>query len=99
MIGRFLEHHRIFYFHASGAERVYLSSADWMDRNLFRRVEVAFPIHDRKLKRRVIAEGLSVFLGDNQSAWLMQSDGHYKRRRAGKTPRSAQLGLLEKFGG
>ncbi|MDC6134341.1 RNA degradosome polyphosphate kinase, partial [Burkholderia gladioli] len=99
IIGRFLEHHRIYYFHAGGAEQVYLSSADWMDRNLFRRVEVAFPIHDRKLKRRVIAEGLSVFLGDNQSAWVMQSDGHYKRRRSGKTRRSAQLGLLEKFGG
>ncbi len=97
IIGRFLEHHRIYYFHANGAENVYLSSADWMDRNLFRRVEVAFPIHERKLKRRVIAEGLSACLGDNQSAWLMQSDGHYKRRRATRTKRSAQLGLLAKF--
>lgn len=97
IVGRFLEHHRIFYFHAGGAEDVYLSSADWMDRNLFRRVEVAFPIRERKLKRRVIAEGLSVFLGDNQSAWLMHSDGHYRRRRSGKTVRNAQLGLLAKF--
>ncbi|HDR9485944.1 TPA: polyphosphate kinase 1 [Burkholderia aenigmatica] len=97
IVGRFLEHHRIYYFHANGAEDVYLSSADWMDRNLFRRVEVAFPIRDRKLKRRVIAEGLSVCLGDNQSAWLMHSDGHYRRRRAGKTIRNAQLGLLGKF--
>ncbi|RQR52231.1 polyphosphate kinase 1 [Burkholderia sp. Bp9126] len=97
IVGRFLEHHRIYYFHANGAEDVYLSSADWMDRNLFRRVEVAFPIRERKLKRRVIQEGLSVFLGDNQSAWLMQSDGHYRRRRAGKTTRNAQLGLLAKF--
>ncbi|CAG9190842.1 polyphosphate kinase 1 [Burkholderia vietnamiensis] len=97
IVGRFLEHHRIYYFHAGGAEEVYLSSADWMDRNLFRRVEVAFPIRARKLKRRVIAEGLSVCLGDNQSAWLMQSDGHYRRRRAGKTARNAQLGLLAKF--
>jgi len=97
IIGRFLEHHRIYYFHANGAENVYLSSADWMDRNLFRRVEVAFPIRDRRLKRRVIAEGLSCFLGDNQSAWLMQSDGHYRRRRAGKAVRNAQLNLLAKF--
>ncbi|MCA8295273.1 polyphosphate kinase 1 [Burkholderia sp. AU30198] len=97
IVGRFLEHHRIYYFHANGAEDVYLSSADWMDRNLFRRVEVAFPVRDRKLKRRVIAEGLSVCLGDNQSAWLMHSDGHYRRRRAGKTIRNAQLGLLGKF--
>ncbi|MCA8064694.1 polyphosphate kinase 1 [Burkholderia sp. AU31624] len=97
IVGRFLEHHRIYYFHANGAEEVYLSSADWMDRNLFRRVEVAFPIRDRKLKRRVIAEGLSVCLGDNQSAWQMHSDGHYRRRRTGKTIRNAQLGLLAKF--
>ncbi|RQR27332.1 polyphosphate kinase 1 [Burkholderia sp. Bp9143] len=97
IVGRFLEHHRIYYFHAGGAEDVYLSSADWMDRNLFRRVEVAFPIRERKLKRRVIAEGLSVCLGDNQSAWQMLSDGHYRRRRAGKTTRNAQLGLLAKF--
>jgi len=97
IVGRFLEHHRIFYFYAGGEEKVYLSSADWMDRNFFRRVEVAFPVNDRRLKRRVIAEGLSVFLGDNRSAWLMQSDGHYKRRRPGKSTRNAQLGLLAKF--
>jgi polyphosphate kinase len=97
IVGRFLEHHRIFYFYANGQENVYLSSADWMDRNFFRRVEVAFPIRDRRLKRRVIAEGLSVFLGDNQAAWLMQSDGHYRRRRPGKSMRNAQLGLLAKF--
>ncbi|AME22577.1 polyphosphate kinase 1 [Burkholderia sp. PAMC 26561] len=97
IVGRFLEHHRIFYFYAGGEEKVYLSSADWMDRNFFRRVEVAFPVIDRRLKRRVIAEGLSAFLGDNQSAWLMQSDGHYRRRRPGKAMRNAQLGLLTKF--
>src|SRR5471032_2406048 len=97
IVGRFLEHHRIFYFYAGGEEKVYLSSADWMDRNFFRRVEVAFPVNDRRLKRRVIAEGLSVFLGDNQAAWLMQSDGHYQRRRPGKSMRNAQLGLLAKF--
>jgi polyphosphate kinase len=97
IVGRFLEHHRIFYFYAGGEEKVYLSSADWMDRNFFRRVELAFPVNDRRLKRRVIAEGLSVFLGDNQSAWLMQSDGHYQRRRPGKSMRNAQLGLLAKF--
>jgi polyphosphate kinase len=97
IVGRFLEHHRIFYFYAGGQEKVYLSSADWMDRNFFRRVEVAFPVNDRRLKRRIISEGLSVFLGDNQSAWLMQSDGHYQRRRPGKSMRNAQLGLLAKF--
>lgn len=97
IVGRFLEHHRIFYFYAGGLEKVYLSSADWMDRNFFRRVEIAFPLNDRRLKRRVIAEGLSVFLGDNQSAWLMRSDGHYVKRRPGKSLRNAQLKLLSKF--
>jgi polyphosphate kinase len=97
IVGRFLEHHRIFYFYDEGKEQVYLSSADWMDRNFFRRVEVAFPVNNRRLKRRVIAEGLSAFLGDNQSAWLMQSDGHYRRRRPGKSSRNAQMSLLGKF--
>ncbi|EIF30311.1 polyphosphate kinase 1 [Burkholderia sp. Ch1-1] len=97
IVGRFLEHHRIFYFYDDGREQVYLSSADWMDRNFFRRVEVAFPVNNRRLKRRVIAEGLSAFLGDNQSAWLMQSDGHYRRRRPGKSSRNAQMSLLGKF--
>jgi polyphosphate kinase len=99
IVGRFLEHHRIYYFYAAGEEHVYLSSADWMDRNLFRRIEVAFPVLDRRLKRRVIAEGLSALLGDNQAAWLMQTDGHYQRRRSGKSSRNAQLGLLSKFCG
>jgi len=99
IVGRFLEHHRIYYFYADGQEQVYLSSADWMDRNFFRRVEVAFPLVDRRLKRRVIAEGLSAFLGDNQAAWVMQSDGYYGRRRPGKTSRNAQLSLLSKFCG
>ncbi|HEX7937300.1 MAG TPA: polyphosphate kinase 1 [Paraburkholderia sp.] len=97
IVGRFLEHHRIYYFYDDGREQVYLSSADWMDRNFFRRVEVAFPVNNRRLKRRVIAEGLSAFLGDNQSAWLMQSDGHYRRRRPGKSSRNAQMSLLAKF--
>jgi polyphosphate kinase len=65
IIGRQLEHHRVFYFYAGGEEKVYLSSADWMERNFFRRIELAFPVLDRKLKRRVIAEGLQIYLTDN----------------------------------
>jgi polyphosphate kinase len=67
------------YFYADGEERVYLSSADWMDRNFFRRVEVAFPILDPKLKKRVIDEAFTFALRDNQRAWLQQSDGQYER--------------------
>ncbi|MRD71725.1 polyphosphate kinase 1 [Rhodocyclus tenuis] len=96
IIGRFLEHHRVFYFYADGAERVYLSSADWMDRNFFRRIELAFPILDRKLKRRVIVEGLQTYLADNQEAWEMNGEGHYHARRASRAkPRAAQRELIE----
>ena len=97
IVGRFLEHHRIFYFYADGEEKVFLSSADWMERNFFRRVELAFPVLDKKLKRRVIHEGLRVYLADNRQAWQMNADGSYRTRRGARTTtaRSAQNELLE----
>lgn len=99
IVGRFLEHHRIYYFYAGGSEVLYLSSADWMDRNLLRRVEVAFPIKDAKLKQRVIQEGLLILLKDNASAWLMKSDGTYTKSkpRPNQEPIIGQLELLKKF--
>jgi polyphosphate kinase len=85
LLGRFLEHHRVFYFHNGGAEDVYLASADWMDRNFFRRIETCFPVLDAKLKRRVINESLKASLKDNVKAWEMQPDGSFRRRaRRGK---------------
>ena len=95
VVGRFLEHTRIFWFHNDGADDVYLSSADWMSRNLFRRIEVAFPVLDRKLKKRVIKEGLEPYLKDNTQAWLMTTEGDYQLMtpRHGK-PFTAQLALL-----
>jgi polyphosphate kinase len=99
VVGRFLEHHRVYYFRADGEDVLYLSSADWMDRNLFRRVEVAFPVLDRKLKARVIKESLQVHLRDNASAWLMQPDGQYVRKRsAAKRQLVSQAELLRIFG-
>lgn len=96
VVGRFLEHARIFYFHNNGEPRVYLSSADWMERNFFRRVEVALPIEDRLLRERVVREGLGSYLSDNTQAWLLQSDGSYKRLTPGThKPRSAQQHLLD----
>src|SRR3546814_17552168 len=62
IVGKFLEHSRVFYFYSDGAENVYLSSADWMDRNFFRRVEVGFPILDKAWKIRVINEALTYVL-------------------------------------
>ena len=79
VLGRFLEHSRIFYFYNGGAEDVYLSSADWMDRNFFRRIEVCFPVLNKKLKKRVIREGLQPFLERNSDVWEMQADGHYRK--------------------
>jgi polyphosphate kinase len=97
IIDRFLEHHRIFCFHADGDEKVYLSSADWMDRNFFRRIEVAFPVLDQRLKRRVIREGLRAYLADNTQAWEMLEDGRYRRRSARSTKRAAQAMLLSEL--
>lgn len=69
----------MFYFYNDGAEDVYLSSADWMERNLHRRIEIAFPVKNPKLKRRVLREGLQSYLIDNVQAWEMLSDGRYRR--------------------
>ncbi len=98
IVGRFLEHSRVFYFHNDGAEDVYLSSADWMDRNFFRRVEICFPVLDPKLKKRVISEGLRPYLDDNSQAWEMDPEGQYHQRspRQGK-PVAAQETLLERL--
>lgn len=97
LVGRFLEHHRIFYFRANGAEQVYLSSADWMDRNFFKRIEVAFPVLDPKLKRRVLKEGLRPYLADNCQAWEMQPDGSYRRKQPRGIRRTAQGMLLNEL--
>jgi polyphosphate kinase len=94
IVGRFLEHHRIFFFRANGEERVYLSSADWMDRNFFGRIEIAFPVLDPRLKRRVIKEGLRAYLGDNCQAWEMVEDGRYRRKTPRGVHRAAQTILL-----
>lgn len=94
VIGRFLEHHRIFHFHADGEDQMFLSSADWMDRNFFRRIEIAFPILDPRIKRRVMKEGLRPYLGDNNQAWEMLPDGRYKKKTPRGTRRIAQMILL-----
>ncbi len=97
IVGRFLEHSRIFCFANGGEERVYLSSADWMDRNFFRRIEIAFPVLDPRLKRRVMKEGLRPYLGDNCQAWDMQTDGRYRRKHPRSIRRAAQLILLKEL--
>jgi polyphosphate kinase len=82
VVGRLLEHSRIFCFRNEREFDVYLSSADWMERNLFRRIEVAFPVLDARLKQRVMREGLRPYLKDNAQAWEMDASGEYRRRKA-----------------
>ncbi|MES2933880.1 MAG: polyphosphate kinase 1 [Pseudomonadota bacterium] len=99
IIGRFLEHSRIYYFRNDLAHDVYLASADWMTRNLVRRIEVAFPILDRSMKKRVMSEGLTPYLKDNTKAWELHSDGsyHLRKPRQKQSPINAQqclMGLL-----
>jgi len=99
ILGRFLEHHRVWYFANGGEADVWLASADWMGRNLFRRVEVAFPVRDPSLRKRVVDEGLRAYLADNVDAWELHSDGHWAKvnRRRGARARSAQRELLVKM--
>lgn len=95
IIGRFLEHSRCCYFRNGGDEEVYCASADWMDRNFFRRIEVMYPILDPGLKARLIAD-LQTYLADNLQAWALKPDGTYEllRPSAGEPAVSAQTSLL-----
>jgi polyphosphate kinase len=88
IIGRFLEHSRVFYFRSGMDESLYLSSADWMNRNMMRRVEVAWPVEDVSIRQRVIDECLVAYLHDNVDAWQMNADGQYTRVLSSKTKRT-----------
>ncbi|OOG26798.1 polyphosphate kinase 1 [Thioalkalivibrio denitrificans] len=99
VLGRFLEHSRVFYFENGGEPELFLSSADWMPRNFFRRVEVAFPVTDEVLRKRVLQETLLNYLADNTQSWALQKDGSYKRLKpaSNQKPRSAQNDLLAQY--
>jgi polyphosphate kinase len=94
IIGRFLEHPRVVYFGNGGDPEVWLSSADWMERNFFKRIEVAFPILDKKHKERIIAE-LGGYLDDTAQTWLLQADGSYRRPDIAPGTEGIQQRLLE----
>ena len=98
IVGRFLEHSRVYYFHSNGEEHIFCSSADWMDRNFFRRVEVCFPVLSENLKARVISD-LDLCLSDNCQAWELLADGGYRivRPGPGEEPLSAQGQLLRQL--
>jgi polyphosphate kinase len=99
IVGRFLEHTRVLYFRwgdSDDDEALYLSSADWMGRNMFRRIEVAWPVRDARLRQRVIDECLVPYLHDDLDAWTLHADGHYERvtHVAGI---GAQQALMQRF--
>lgn len=97
IVGRFLEHSRIFYFENGGSAEVYLGSADWMPRNLYERVEVLFPLKDETLRERICKEVLPSYLADNRKARVLESDGQYTtpQRVRGKKCFSVQEHLME----
>jgi polyphosphate kinase len=100
IVGRFLEHSRVYWFANDGDPEIYCASADWMERNLMRRIEIAFPILDPQLAKRVYDETLANYLADNTQAWLLDSDGHYERAMPGAhAPYTAQQVLLERLSG
>ncbi len=100
VIGRFLEHPRVWCFGEGPSAKIYCSSADWMERNLFRRVEVAFPMLDPDLHAS-LREDLALYLADTADAWLLQTDGSYRRapQQDDKPPLSAQVTLLQRYAG
>jgi polyphosphate kinase len=95
IVGRFLEHSRVYYFENAGAREIYCGSADWMDRNLFRRIEIAFPIETPELKARVY-EDLKFYLEDDMQAWELDTNGHYSRA-VGDAQVSAQIRLVNLY--
>jgi polyphosphate kinase len=97
VVGRFLEHSRVFYFENGGSPEMFCSSADWMERNFFRRVEIAFPIRREELRGRILRD-LETYLWDNTHAWVLDREGQYRRAIAGTEPAvDSQAELLETY--
>jgi polyphosphate kinase len=98
VVGRFLEHSRVFYFRLGRVEDLYLSSADWMNRNMVRRVEICWPVTNPALRQRLIDECLLAYLHDGVDAWDMQSDGSYLPVAQAVGGHSAQQALMARYG-
>ena len=101
IIGRFLEHSRVFYFAQGEDESLYLSSADWMNRNMLRRIEIAWPINDPVLRQRIVDECLLAYMGDTQDAWELNGDGIYHEVKnsvpSSQLTHSAQDALMNRY--
>jgi polyphosphate kinase len=97
IVGRFLEHSRVFFFGNVSASELYLASADWMERNFFRRVEIAFPVREQTHRERILRD-LDSYLADNMQAWSLGQDGRYVRCERNDNPiRDAQAALLARY--
>lgn len=99
VIGRFLEHSRVFYFRAAADEQLYMSSADWMSRNMFRRVELAWPVTDPAARQKIVDECLLAYMYDGQDAWEMDVQGQYTNVRDPLRGHSAQQALMQRYRG
>jgi polyphosphate kinase len=98
IVGRFLEHSRVYWFENGGEPEIFCASADWMERNMLRRIEVCFPILDPELGKRVYDEALANYLADNTQAWNLLPDGHYERVTPGNDrPHCAQYALIDEI--
>ena len=97
IIGRFLEHSRVFYFRTGDDDELYLSSADWMSRNMLRRVELAWPVTDPNLRQHLIDECLVAYLHDDCDAWTLGADGRYRRAPVQADCRGAQAALMQRY--
>jgi polyphosphate kinase len=98
IIGRFLEHSRVFYFEAGENQELFLGSADWMSRNMSRRIELAWPVDDPVLRRRIVDECLLAYLYDTRNAWTLDADGQYHRvEKKGQKVQSAQALLMGQY--
>jgi polyphosphate kinase len=104
IIGRMLEHTRVFWFQMGSTSELYLSSADWMNRNMVRRIEIAWPVKDQVLRDRIMAECLGNYLADTQDTWVLQPDSRYKPLLANASPKSggrrgvsAQANLMKQY--
>ena len=99
VVGRFLEHSRVFYFEINESKKMWLSSADWMSRNMLRRIEIAWPITCLKMQARVMQECVSPYLNDTKDAWLLAQNGEYAQlnQSLNKEKISAQEALVQQY--
>ncbi|HSF70880.1 MAG TPA: polyphosphate kinase 1, partial [Methylotenera sp.] len=99
IVGRFLEHSRVFYFEINQSKKMWLSSADWMSRNMLRRIEIAWPITSPQMQTRIMQECVAPYLNDTKDAWLLTQEGEYTSsdQSLNQVKVSAQEALIHQY--